>query len=105
MPLQTPGRFLGSVLGPHGSARSFPDLLINDGWHGARIDDLVRVELASFGVLDRVQISAKGPAIVLNPEGARNIALALHKLATNASKYGALSVPEGKVADALGARE
>ena len=74
------------------------DLLIANNWHGARLDELVRLELTPFGALDGPQISVEGPPLGLNPEAARNIGLTLHELATNATKYGALSVPEGKVA-------
>jgi two-component sensor histidine kinase len=73
------------------------DLLIDDNWDGARIDELVRQQLAPFGYMDGISISAEGPAVDLNPDAARNIGLALHELATNASKHGSLSVPQGRV--------
>jgi two-component sensor histidine kinase len=73
------------------------DLLTAGDWHGARLDELVRLELTAFGGLDGMQISVEGPPLDLDRDAARNIGLALHELATNASKYGALSVPAGKV--------
>ncbi len=72
-------------------------LLANDGWTGARLRDLVRSQLGH--VLDLVdrQIFIEGPDLTLPIEMIQNIGLALHELSTNASKYGALSVPTGRV--------
>jgi two-component sensor histidine kinase len=47
----------------------------------------------------------RGPDVALPPTAARTLSLALHELATNAAKYGALSVPEGRVELAWGVAE
>ena len=60
--------------------------------------DLVRTQLAPFAEDASSRIEASGPPLQLEPTAVHSIALALHELATNAAKYGALSVPDGRVA-------
>ena len=79
-----------------GLSRSL-DLLVEEDGRGAWIADLVRNQLDPFGEVDGVRITATGPAAFLNADAAQNIGLALHELATNAIKHGALSVPKGSV--------
>lgn len=73
------------------------DLLVQESWHGALLADLVRSQLGHYLDRENSQISVEGPGVFLKPEAAQNIGLALHELATNAAKYGALSVPTGHV--------
>jgi two-component sensor histidine kinase len=70
------------------------DLLVEQQWSGAYLDDLLRAQLAAFGM---EKIVCRGDRTMLRTEAVQNVALALHELATNASKYGALSAAEGKV--------
>lgn len=72
-------------------------LLTQFGWRGARLDQIVRDELAPYaGHAGGLVID--GPAdCTLKPKDALNFALVLHELVTNAAKYGALSVAEGCV--------
>lgn len=72
------------------------DLLAGRGWESVDINDLVRAQLEPFGASGD-QISVCGPKVWLNPTAAQTIGLALHELATNAAKYGSLSVSEGTV--------
>jgi PAS domain S-box-containing protein len=73
------------------------DLLVRNEWHGVDVEDLVRAQLAHFADLVGSRITVQGPKLRLNAAAAQAIGLALHELATNAGKYGALSVDVGRV--------
>jgi PAS domain S-box-containing protein len=74
------------------------DLLVRNEWQGVDVEDLVRAQLAHFADLIGRRIAVRGPKqLRLNAAAAQAIGLALHELATNAGKYGALSVDAGRV--------
>jgi len=73
------------------------DRLVDTDWVGMDVRELVVGQLAPFVSLERPQLEVNGPDVWLNPTAAHNIGMALHELAANATKYGALSVSEGKV--------
>jgi PAS domain S-box-containing protein len=81
----------------HGLAASH-DILVSQSWQGAPLADLVRLQLAPFVDADGGRLEVSGPEVALAAQAAQAIGLALHELATNAAKFGALSVPAGKVA-------
>lgn len=78
------------------------DLLVQEEWHGVSLAELVRSQLAPY--LDRsgAQITVEGPAVMLRPEAAQSLGLALHELAVNAATYGSLSTPAGHLSISWG---
>ena len=81
------------------------DLLVRESWHGASLRELVHSQLARHIDHGAGRVAIDGPAVALKPGAAQNLGLALHELATNAEKYGSLSVPDGRVSVTWGRRE
>ncbi|MHB2169282.1 sensor histidine kinase [Alsobacter sp. R-9] len=81
---------LQSLAGSH-------DLLVQQNWAGADMADLVRSQLGHHadGIGGRIKVD--GPRVRLSPDAAQNIGMALHELATNAVKHGALATEGGGV--------
>jgi PAS domain S-box-containing protein len=70
------------------------DLLTARNWSGAAMEDLVARAVEPFRA---AQFVITGPSLDVSPRYALALSMALHELATNAAKYGALSAPSGRV--------
>lgn len=86
-------RFDGRV---HALASS-NELLVSQNWQGVPLGQLIRRQLQPFVESDGKRLKEDGPAVELAPKAVQTLGLALHELATNASKYGAFSVTDGVI--------
>ena len=73
------------------------NVLTEENWNGANLHTMVESSLEVFQEQDRKTFIIQGPELRIGPHAALSIALALHELAINAVKYGALSSPVGMV--------
>jgi PAS domain S-box-containing protein len=71
-------------------------LFVQTRWIGAELSTIARQELSPYEK-DEARARIHGPQVLLEPNAAQSIAVILHELATNAAKYGALSVAKGQV--------
>jgi two-component sensor histidine kinase len=78
------------------------DLLTLRAWSGASLTDVAKRALDAF---TPAQVQMSGDAIEVSPKHALALSLALHELATNALKYGALTIPEGRITVQWGVQE
>ena len=72
-------------------------LFADSRWTGAELQSLVREELLPYCQDGEKRVRIDGPTLLLEPDIAQTIAVTLHELATNAAKYGALSVRTGHI--------
>jgi two-component system, chemotaxis family, CheB/CheR fusion protein len=90
----SPKAFQSALIGRlHSMARAY-GLVSRENWTEASLGELVRQELAPF---DPERIAITGPNIKLKPRQSLAIGMLVHELVTNAAKYGALSVPSGRI--------
>ena len=73
-------------------------LFVETRWTGAELSTIASRELAPYAERAEGRVIINGPELLLEPNTAQAIAVTLHELATNAAKYGALSVANGRVA-------
>lgn len=86
-------RFAGRLQGLGESV----NLLIQGNWHAVELIDLVRTQLAPYAEPGGGRLRVTGERVAIVAQAAEQIGIVFHELATNASKYGALSVPDGLV--------
>jgi two-component sensor histidine kinase/integral membrane sensor domain MASE1 len=73
------------------------NLLTAERWETAELEDIVRMAVAAFDEPPGARFSIGGPRMRLKAQHALGLAMALHELGSNATKYGALSVEGGRV--------
>jgi PAS domain S-box-containing protein len=95
---ETVGDFKNAVEGRLQALANVHTLFVESRWSGAELHDLITKELTPYRKGDGTRVAIEGPALKLEPSTAQTIAVVFHELATNAVKYGALSVRNGRIA-------
>ena len=89
--------FVSGLIGRVRALSATHDLLTQSEWGTTPIRAVIAAELAPYSQDRDLAVAMRGPHVELAPNDALSLGLAIHELATNASKYGSLSVPGGRV--------
>ena len=92
-----PKDFKNRLNGRLGGLAASNSLLARGDWRGSSLRELIEFQLAPFLDLSSTQLKVLGPDVNLSADASQAIGLALHELATNAVKHGALSSPLGRL--------
>ena len=98
-----PDEFADAFSDRLGSLARAHSLLTENSWRGASLQDIVATALSAF-VDEGRSIDIGGDAVMVPAGATVTLSLMLHELATNAAKYGALSVAEGTAGGAMDRR-
>jgi PAS domain S-box-containing protein len=93
----TPDGLKRAIEGRIHSLANVHSLFVKARWRGAELSSIAAQELAPYLEQNQGRVQIDGPEVLLEPTTAQAIAVTLHELATNAAKYGSLSVPKGRV--------
>jgi PAS domain S-box-containing protein len=94
---RNPEEFAEAFSGRLHSLAAAQDVLIENSWKGAELGTLARRQLSAYVLEDDNRVDITGPVVNLPAEYAAPLGLVFNELATNAIKFGALSVPTGSV--------
>jgi len=73
------------------------DILTRTRWIGIGLNELLTAVLEPYRGVDQTRVTLQGPPVLLPAQAVMPLSMAMHELATNASKYGALTVQQGTV--------
>jgi len=93
----TPDGLKKAIEGRIEALANVQSLFVQSRWTGAELGSLVKQELSPYSRGGEMRTLINGPAVILKRDVAQAMAVALHELATNAAKYGALSATTGQV--------
>jgi PAS domain S-box-containing protein len=93
----TPAGLKEAIEGRIQALANVQSLFVDTRWVGAELSAIAARELAPYAATDQKRMRMEGLVVLLEPTAAQAVAVALHELATNAVKYGSLSVTGGHV--------
>lgn len=93
----TPDGLRKAIEGRINALANVHSLFVETRWIGAELSAIAKQELSPYAATSESRVAISGPQILLAPDVAQAVAICLHELATNAVKYGSLSVPTGQL--------
>jgi two-component sensor histidine kinase len=93
----TPDGLKKAVEGRIRALANVHSLFVATRWSGADLSTIAKQELLPYAGAAESRVRINGPYVLLAPDTAQTVAISLHELATNAAKYGSLSVSAGQI--------